>query len=39
MVESLKVCNLELDVLGAIVLPGFPEGNWKDRYGELERGE
>jgi hypothetical protein len=26
MVGSLEVCNLELDVLGAVVLPSFPEG-------------
>jgi hypothetical protein len=30
MVGSLEVCNLELDVLGAVVLPGFPKGNWED---------
>jgi hypothetical protein len=30
MVGSLKVRNLELDVLGAVILPGFPEGNWQD---------
>jgi hypothetical protein len=30
MVGSLEVRNLELDVLGAVVLPGFFEGNWQD---------
>jgi hypothetical protein len=30
MVESLEIRNLELDLLGAVILPGFPEGNWKD---------
>jgi hypothetical protein len=30
MVGSLEVRNLELDVLGAVVLPGLPEGNWQD---------
>jgi hypothetical protein len=33
MVGSLEVHNLELDVLGAVVLPGFPEGNWQDHCG------
>jgi hypothetical protein len=27
MVGSFEVCNLELDVLGAVVLPSLPEGN------------
>jgi hypothetical protein len=30
MVGSLEVRNLELDVLSAVVLPGFSEGNWQD---------
>jgi hypothetical protein len=30
MVGSLEVRNLKLDVLGAVVLPGFPEGNSQD---------
>jgi hypothetical protein len=30
MVGSLKVRGFELDVLGAVVLPGFPERNWQD---------
>jgi hypothetical protein len=30
MVGSLEVRNLELDVLGAVVLPSLPEGNWQD---------
>jgi hypothetical protein len=28
MVGSLEVRNIKLDVLGAVVLPGFHEGNW-----------
>jgi hypothetical protein len=28
MVGSFEVRDLELDVLGAVVLPGLPEGNW-----------
>jgi hypothetical protein len=30
MIRSLEVCNLELDVLGVVVLPSLPEGNWQD---------
>jgi hypothetical protein len=30
MVGSLEVCDFELDVLGAVVFSGFPEGNWLD---------
>jgi hypothetical protein len=30
MVGSLEVCDLELDVLGTLVVPRFPEGNWQD---------
>ena len=30
MVGGLEVRDLELDVLGTIVVPRFPEGNWQD---------
>jgi hypothetical protein len=30
MVGSLEVLNLKLDVLGMVVVPRFPEGNWQD---------
>jgi hypothetical protein len=30
MVGSFEVRDFELDVLGAVVLPGLPEGNWQD---------
>jgi hypothetical protein len=30
MVGSLEVRNLELDVLGAVVLPSLPDGKWQD---------
>jgi hypothetical protein len=34
MVGSLEVRDLELDVLGAVVLPGFPEGDWQDHFAQ-----
>jgi hypothetical protein len=30
MVGSLEDRDFELDVLGALVFSGFPEGNWQD---------
>jgi hypothetical protein len=30
MVGCLEVRDLELDVLGMIVVPRFPEGNWQN---------
>jgi hypothetical protein len=27
MVGSLEVCDIELDLLSTVVLPGFPENN------------
>jgi hypothetical protein len=30
MVGSLEVRDLELDVLGAVVFPCLPKGNWQD---------
>jgi hypothetical protein len=30
MVGSFEVRDLELYLLGAIVLPSLPEGNWQD---------
>jgi hypothetical protein len=30
MVGCLEVRDFELDVLGTIVVPRFPKGNWQD---------
>jgi hypothetical protein len=30
MVGSLEVRDFELDVVGAVVFSGFPEGNWQN---------
>jgi hypothetical protein len=30
MVGSFEIRNLELDVLGAVILSGFPKDNWQD---------
>jgi hypothetical protein len=30
MVGRLEVSDLELDVLGTVVVPYFPEGNWQN---------
>jgi hypothetical protein len=34
VVGSLEVRDLELDVLGTIVVPRFPEGNWQDHLAQ-----
>jgi hypothetical protein len=34
MVGSLEVRDLELDVLGAVVFSGFPEGNWQNHLAQ-----